>query len=180
MRKDILFVGGFQHTPNVDSVEYLINDIFPKILKLQNIKLYIVGSHPTQKVVDLCTNKKNVIFIGYTENIEPYLKNCRVLVAPLRFGAGVKGKITQRMAYGLPVITTSIGAESISDDNEVLIEAENSNDFAKKTVVLYNDDKLWTRLSNNGKELAEKHYSPESARKTICQILEYCLKNKKN
>ena len=76
------------------------------------------------------------------------------------------------------MVTTLIGAESISDDNEVLIEAEDSNDFAKKTVVLYNDDKLWTRLSNNGKELAEKHYSPEFVQSTICQILEYCLKNK--
>jgi len=181
LRKDILFVGGFQHAPNVDAIEYLIKDIFPKILKLQNVKLYIIGSNPTQKVVDLCTNKKNVIFLGYVENIEPYLKKCRILIAPLRFGAGVKGKITQSMAYGLPVVTSSIGTESISDDNsKVLIEAENSNDFAKKTVALYNDEKSWTELSNNGKEFAEKHYSPESVRSTICQILEYCLENKTN
>jgi len=176
-RKDILFVGGFQHPPNVDALEYLIKEIFPIIRdELQNVKLYIIGSNPTQKVVNLCNDKKNVVFLGYVQDIESYLENCRVLVAPLRYGAGIKGKITQSMAFGLPVVTTPIGAEDISGEEDEILIADNIDDFVKNVISLYRDSKLWTNLSNNGRDLIETRFSPESTQKTICQILEYCIK----
>jgi len=101
-RKDLLFLGGFQHKPNIDSLENLISNIFPKILeKIPDVRLYVIGSNPPQKIIDLCKDVSNVEFLGYVKNVEPYLNKCRLLLAPLRYGAGVKGKITQSMAHGL-------------------------------------------------------------------------------
>jgi len=174
-RKDLLFVGSFQHPPNVDSLKYLITKIFPKIKQKLDVKLYVIGSNPPQNIIDLCSQTKDVIFLGYVKDIDSYLKKCRVLVAPLRYGAGVKGKITRSMAYGLAVITTAVGAEGIPDDSDALIIAK--DDFAEKTVSVYNDEKLWSQLSNNSLQCVDKYFAPEMARNSLNQVLAKCMRS---
>lgn len=176
-RKDLLFLGGFQHIPNLDSIEYLVNDIFPEVRKsLPDVKLYVIGSNAPQKIKNLCANTENVVFLGYLPNIDTYLENCKIMLAPLKFGAGVKGKITQSFAYGLPVITTSIGAEGISSANgEILLTEDDPIKFANKVVTAYKNEELWNMLSKNGLAFAKNHYSPELARDTLKQILAKCL-----
>ncbi len=178
-RRDLLFLGGFQHPPNVDSLEYLISEIFPKIKeKLPEVKLYVIGSNPPQKVRDMCSKSKDVIFLGYVRDIEQYLKKCRLLLAPLRYGAGVKGKITQSMTYGLPVITTSIGSEGISNENgKVLMISDDANEFAGFAIRAYRDKDLWTTLSLNGKKLSEEKFSPEVVGNTLNKIILKCAYN---
>ncbi|QMU53926.1 MAG: glycosyltransferase [Nitrosopumilus sp.] len=173
LRNDLLFIGGFQHPPNIDSLQHLINIIFPKIReKLPESKLFVIGSNPTQKIIDMCSETKNVVFLGYVKNIDFYLQKCKLLLAPIRFGAGVKGKITQSLAYGLVVITTSIGAEGISDKNgEILIISENDDEFIEKAVLLYNDESFWTKLSLNSKKHSEENFSPEYVKNTIEKII---------
>jgi len=148
-RKDLLFLGGFQHKPNIDSLENLISDIFPKILKkIPDVRLYVIGSNPSEEIIDLCKDVSNVEFLGYVKNIDPYLNKCRLLLAPLRYGAGVKGKITQSMAHGLVTITTKIGSEGISNkNNEVLLIAKNDEEFIEKTITTYNNKEIWTKIS---------------------------------
>jgi len=179
-RKDLLFLGGFQHEPNIDSLKNLVTDIFPKILeKIPDVTLYVIGSNPPQKIIDLCKDVQNVEFLGYVKNIDPYLDKCRLLLAPLRYGAGVKGKITQSMAHGLVTITTKIGSEGISNkNNEVLMIAKNNEEFIEKAVFTYNDKEIWTKISQNAKEHVEEFFSPENVKEAFTQMIFKLLKPK--
>jgi len=175
-RKDLLFLGGFQHPPNVDSLKYLINDLFPKIRKkLPDVKLYVIGSNPTQEITEMCSEVEGIIFLGYVKVIDSYLKKCRLLLAPLRFGAGVKGKITQSLAYGLVVITTPIGSEGISNKNDKLLISNSDNEFVENTISVYNNKELWTTLSLNSIKYSENNFSPEYIYDTLEQTINRCL-----
>jgi len=112
-RKNMIFLGGFQHTPNIDAAEYLVRDIWPIIKqKISDVKLYIVGSHATEKIKALASD--DIVVTGFVKDLSLYYQQCKVMLAPLRYGAGVKGKITQSLAMGLPVVTTPIGVEGIN------------------------------------------------------------------
>jgi glycosyltransferase involved in cell wall biosynthesis len=161
-RKDLLFVGGFQHTPNVDAALFLTKEIFPLLKKeISNIKLLIVGSKPPDCVKALASD--DVVVTGYVPDITPYMENSKLMVAPLRYGAGVKGKITQSMSFGLPVVTTAIGAEGLNAiDGESILVANSAQEFASKVIQIYTNKELWNRISANSYELALKRYSPEN------------------
>jgi len=178
-RKDLLFLGGFQHAPNVGAIEYLIGSIFPRIrMSLPDVKLYVIGSHAPEEVRTMCTSAENVVFLGYVPGIEAHLNNCRLMLAPLTYGAGVKGKITKSFAHGLPVVTTSIGAEGVSSDSgKVLLIEDDPAEFASKAVEAYTDKELWSTISKNCLAFANDHYSPELVRSTLTQMLERCLRS---
>ncbi len=171
-RKNIIFLGGFQHTPNIDSAKYLVKEIWPLIKQnLPKTKLYIIGSNPTDEIKKLASN--DVIVTGYVKDLEPYYKEAKVMVVPLRYGAGVKGKITQSLSEGLPVVTTPIGAEGIDlIDSKNCMIAEKPEDFVTKTCQVYQDKDLWEKISSNGITLA-KEYSPEKARACLASIITY-------
>jgi len=173
-RKNLLFVGGFQHTPNIDAAEFLVHEIWPIIKqKISGVKLYIVGTRPTENIKKLASD--DVIVTGYVKDLSPYYQECKVLLAPIRFGAGIKIKIIQSLAMGLPVVTTPIAVEgtSLIDSKNCMI-AEKPKDFANKIAQVYADKELWNKISVNGSELA-KEYSPEKAqaclKATISSIL---------
>ncbi len=172
-RRDFLFLGGFAHLPNVDALEFLINRIFPKIREhLPDARLYVTGSNASKKVRDLCTGAESVAFLGYIQDIEEYLDRCRIMLVPLTYGAGVKGKITGSFARGLPVVTTSVGAEGISpDDGKILLIEDDPAGFADRAISAYTDESLWNTLSKNSLAFANTHYSPELGRDTLTQIL---------
>ncbi len=171
-RKDFLFVGGFTHPPNVDSLEYLTSRIFPQIReRLPDVRLYVIGSNASKKIRDLCTGTKNVAFLGHLPDIEGHLNRCRIMLVPLTYGAGIKGKITSSFAYGLPVVTTSIGAEGMSDDDKILLVGDDPAEFVDRAISAYTDESLWNTLSKNSLAFANSHYSPELVRDTLTQIL---------
>jgi GT2 family glycosyltransferase/glycosyltransferase involved in cell wall biosynthesis len=158
--KDIIFVGNFQHSPNIDAIIFFINEIFPKIvLLIPDIRLFIVGNKPPNAIVE--KGSSNIIITGYVEKLSPYLKNARVSISPLRYGSGMKGKIGEALSWGLPVVTTTIGAEGMNLENgkHALISNE-PDEFAKYVVQLYNDENLWNKLSKNGKQLVDNNWSP--------------------
>ncbi|MEJ5350722.1 MAG: glycosyltransferase [Melioribacteraceae bacterium] len=167
---DLLFVGNFWHLPNIDAIKYFLKDIFPKVLKvLPHIKLYIVGNHPPKELLNL--KSPNIIVTGFVNDISPYLKKARISVAPLRYGAGMKGKIGEALSWGLPVVTTSIGAEGmrlINYYNAVI--ADNPDDFAKAIIDIYQDKNLWNELSVNGKVHVENNWSVEAVFNKIEKI----------
>jgi glycosyltransferase involved in cell wall biosynthesis len=158
-RRDVMFIGGFLHQPNEDAVFYFVKEIFPLIKKMvKDLRLFVVGSDPSESLKKL--NSEDIIVTGYVRDVAPYFENCRVFVSPLRYGAGMKGKIGQSMAYGLPVVTTTIGAEGIGlIDGENALISDDPKEFAEATIRLYEDEKLWHKLSKKSMEHIDANYS---------------------
>jgi GT2 family glycosyltransferase len=173
-RKDLLYVGGFDHIPNVDGVVYFVNEIFPHVKeRLPGVHLYIVGSNPPREVLSL--QSSDIIVTGFVKDITPYFENCRVFVVPLRYGAGIKGKVVHSMIRGLPVVATPIGAEGIIEEvkeGKDMLVANTKEDFVEKVVSLYTDEKLWNTMSESPRGYAEKNYSYEASRIRLKEILE--------
>lgn len=167
LRRDYLFIGGFQHRPNVDAVLFFLQEIYPLVRKrLQDAKFYIIGDKPPPEIVALATER--VIVAGLQRDARPFFDSVKLSVAPLRFGAGVKGKINQSMALGVPVIATSMAAEGMElQDHEEILLADEPEEFARALVELYESEELWNRLSENAVRKTRALYSPDAARKKL-------------
>lgn len=152
-RSGILFVGGFEHLPNVDAAICLVQEIMPAVWReLGKVAVTIVGPDVPPEVHALASPLVSVT--GWVEDLQPLLDGSRLMVAPLRYGAGMKGKITQALAVGLPVVTTSIGAEGLDGhDEDCLLVADDPQKLAEHTIQVYRHDQLWRQLSDAGREL---------------------------
>ncbi|QDH79899.1 glycosyltransferase [Echinicola soli] len=169
-RKGILFIGAYDHHPNIDAVQWLVNEIMPEVWKeLPNIKVTLLGSKPTIEVLTLKSNQVNIP--GFVQDVSSYFVNHKIFVAPLRYGAGMKGKIGQSLAYKLPVITSNIGAEGMGlvEGKNVMI-ANTKDEFIKKILYLYQNEQAWSELSKNSLE-ALKPYSIASVKKNLQKII---------
>jgi hypothetical protein len=171
-RKNIMFIGGFLHQPNEDAVFYFIREILPIVKeKIKDLKFLIIGSDPPKSFQKL--NSKDIVVTGYVKDVAPYFTKCRVFVSPLRYGAGIKGKIGQSMSYGLPVVTTKIGAEGMELLNgENALIADEPEEFAEAIIRLYTDESLWNKISLKSIEHIERNYSKEIIGKKIAAILQ--------
>ena len=158
-RKDLLFIGGFWHQPNVDAVCYFVEDVLPTVrAALPDVVFNIIGSNMPDRVKALAS--PSVRPLGFVEDVAPHFLNSRVFVAPLRFGAGMKGKVGHSMSHGLPVVTTSIGAEGMSlTDGETVMLADDPSRFAEAVIRLYTDEAMWTAMSARSRDHIEKHFS---------------------
>ena len=158
-RKDLLFIGSFVHRPNLDSIEYFLKEIFPLILqKDPNIRLNIVGSNMPPSLTELA--HKNVTVHGFVEDPTELFEHSRVFISPLRFGAGMKGKIAHAMSYGLPVVTTSIGAEGFGMVNGVDgMITDDPVSFGAAVLHLHSTESIWGKLSKNGQTLVRNNFS---------------------
>lgn len=173
-RKNIVFLGNYAHLPNRDALLWFNKEIFPLIEKeLKGVKLHIVGANMPPEIEKSLTSK-NYIVDGFVSDDELFsiLQQSRVFVAPLRYGAGVKGKIGQSIEHGLPVVTTSIGAEGMYLKNdESCLEANDAKEFANAVVRLYEDKKLWTKVQTQAKTSLIQHFSVEKATEDIKQVI---------
>ncbi|GIU66639.1 methyltransferase domain-containing protein [Candidatus Phycosocius spiralis] len=170
-RADIVFVGGYQHTPNVDAVQYFVADIMP-ILRtlLPGVCFYAVGSNVPPEIEALATN--DVIITGFVEDLYTLLDTKRVSIAPLRYGAGIKGKIGTSLAVGLPVVATSLAAEGmLLTDGENIVIADEAEAFAHAVAKLYQDENAWYHLRQNGLTFAENTWGAEAAWSILANIL---------
>jgi glycosyltransferase involved in cell wall biosynthesis len=152
-------------------MEYFIAKIFPLIIAQRpEICIYILGSHPPEEL--LARESKNIIVTGFVSDIEPYFSRIKLSVAPLRFGAGVKGKINSSMSFGVPVVATTIAAEGMGlvDGEDVLI-GDTADDFARQVLLAYDDRELWQSLSDAGKSNIEKYFSFSVAEQQLQKIL---------
>ena len=171
-RADLVFVGGFQHPPNTDAVSWFARDVFPLIrAELPDLRFHVIGSNVPEAIRAFAN--EHVIVHGYIEDITPYMDGCRVSVAPLRYGAGVKGKVNMAMSYGLPVVATPIAVEGmhVAVGADVLV-ADDAQAFAAEVVHLYRDEALWNTLSANGLANVERHFSFCAAREAVQRILD--------
>ena len=160
-RQDLLFVGGFPHAPNVDAVLYFCTEIWPLIKKsLPDVKLFLVGNQPPATIQAMASER--VIVTGYVPDTKPYLDRCRVSISPLRFGAGMKGKVGEALAAGLPVVASRIAVEGmgLTSGKNVLV-GDDPYSFADEVIRVYEDELLWENISHQGKTFIQKNYSPE-------------------
>lgn len=170
-RRDLLFIGGFDHPPNVDAVRWFLATIWPSLrTRNPDMQLHLVGSADAARRAEFAVEGVHVH--GRVERLEPWLDRCRVSIAPLRFGAGVKGKINSAMASGLPVVATTIAAEAmqLEDGRDVLI-ADSPDAFRDAVERVYGDASLWQRLSDNAMANVAKHFSPQLALQALRSVL---------
>ncbi len=158
--QEILFVGSLQYLPNVDGVQYLVREVMPEILKrCPNAVLRVVGRQPDERVTKL-HNPPSVIITGEVEDLGPYYNQCRLCIVPLRSGGGTRLKILEAMAYGRPIVSTTIGAEGIDiEHNENILIADTPEDMAEATGRILNAPDLANHLAKQGRLLVEKKYS---------------------
>jgi glycosyltransferase involved in cell wall biosynthesis len=172
-RKNLVFIGGFAHAPNIDAVLYFANEIFPLIhSRIRHAVFQIIGSDPPPEIVQLAS--ANIEVLGYVADVKPIFDRARVSVAPIRFGAGVKGKVNQSMALGVPSVITSVAAEGmyLAHEHDAMI-ADDPESFADAVVRVWNSRVLWERLSINGRRNLREHFSVEAAAKPIDEMLEW-------
>ncbi len=164
-RKDICFVAGFKHTPNVDGALWFVKKIFPIVKKsIPDLKVYLIGSSPTEEIKAL--NSDDVIVTGYVtdERLKRYYAEVKMSVIPLNFGAGVKGKTVESVYNKVPVLTTSIGAEGIDNSSYTLTIEDDAERFANMLVKMYQDDELLQKISDRSVEFIETQYTEKAAR----------------
>jgi O-antigen biosynthesis protein len=173
-RSGLLFIGNMAHRPNHDGMIYFLGEIYPLIRQaLPDITLQIVGDN-VSPIAALAS--EHVKIEGYVPDVEPLLRSCRVFIAPIRFGAGLKGKIGEAMAYGLPVVTTSIGAEGFGlTHKEHIMIGDDPERFAAAVVDLYNQPDLWRKISCNGRRLIQENFSPQTVAETIKSSLQEAI-----
>lgn len=169
-RKDILFVGGFAHRPNLDGILWFLEEIFPKVLaKLPELKLYIIGSNPPEILNRYAS--RNVIVTGYIseEELKRFYSTVRMVVVPLRYGAGIKGKIVEAMYHQVPIVTTSVGAEGLENSERCLVIADDERHFSQRILDLYDDAETMINLSRQGREYVMRNFSQKSCQEAILE-----------
>jgi glycosyltransferase involved in cell wall biosynthesis/GT2 family glycosyltransferase len=171
-RRDMVFIGNFIHSPNVDAMVYFVKEILPHIRnRINGIRLHIVGSNTPPVIKKL--EADDVIVTGYVKDLAPLFSSILLSVAPLRYGSGVKGKVNMSMSYGVPVVATSCASEGtgLTDGKDVLI-ADTTDGFVEAVVRLYSDKDLWNKLSEEGMENVRSMFSFDAAKKQLKAALD--------
>jgi glycosyltransferase involved in cell wall biosynthesis len=167
----LVFVGTFTHEPNVDAVVYFAREVWPSILsRVPTAKCFVIGSKPPDIVQALADASLKVT--GYVPDTFPYLNQSWLSIAPLRFGAGMKGKVGEAMAAGLAVVTTSFGAEGFgATEADGLYVADDALRFADITVRLLGDEANRVEAGQRARAFIARHYGIDAARARLTQLL---------
>lgn len=168
---DLYFVGGYSHHPNQEALEWLVNEIHPRIkAQRPDIVLHLIGEIPDAVAARYAG--EGVVVHGHVVSLQPFLARCRISLAPLLSGAGVKGKINEAMSYGVPVVATPIAAEGmfLVDGQNALIAA-GTEEFSAAILRLYSDEVLWSHISDQGYHNIRDHFSSDAARRNIEALL---------
>lgn len=171
-RRGIVFVGSFAHPPNADAVRWFITEIFPIVrAELPDERLQIVGKEVPNDVAAMACEGVDVL--GWLPTLDDVYARCRVVVAPLRFGAGLKGKVAEALSHGVPVVVTEIAAEGMGiEHGESGWVADDPVDFAQGVIALVQDDDLWARFAVSGQELIEESLGVARFEQLVAKALE--------
>ena len=164
-RKDLIFVGNFKHRPNIDAILWFYREIYPYIIKkYPNIILHIVGSPIFKEIKEI--ESTNIKLYGFLDDkdLKFLYQKCRIAIAPLRFGAGVKGKIIEAAYNQIPMITTSIGAEGLDKSIGSFLVEDDALKMSKLICSIYNNYNKLKEISDSGIKLIKKYYTPEIAK----------------
>ena len=170
-RSGIAFVGGFRHQPNIDAVQFFLKDIWPKVLaRSPRLNLYVIGSH----MPELLSERKDtgVEWVGYVPELEPWLDKVCATIAPLRFGAGAKGKVVSSLLNGVPCVASSIACEGMGiQAGDGILAATDADDFVEAILEITTNEDLWIQTSNRGFSSISESYSLERGESLIEQIV---------
>ncbi len=169
-RSDILFIGSFQHPPNTDAVLYFARDVLPLVQKrIRDLKFFIIGDKAPPEVVALAN--ESIVVTGYQADVTSYFNRIKLSVAPLRYGAGVKGKVNQSMGLGVPVVATTVAVEGMALQDRVhALVADDPESFADGVIELYTSQPLWETLSQAGFEKTRALFSREAAQEKLKRL----------
>ena len=179
-REGLLFVGGFAHPPNADAVLWFVKEIWPKVREgwkkgaadasiAAPPCFYVVGSRAPEEILQLHDPENGIIIKGFVsdEELRSLYQSCRIVTVPLRYGAGVKGKVVEALYYGAPVVTTSVGAEGIPEASSVMRIADDAEAFADQILELYGDTASLAGMQRKAEQYIRRHFSMENAWKVI-------------
>ena len=168
-RQHFISIGNFLHPPNWDAVQYLKTNIWPLIRKeLPEAEMHIYGAYTSEKAKQLHSEKEGFLILGRAENASEVVSKAKVLLAPLRFGAGLKGKLVEAMQCGTPSVTTSIGSEAMHGNLSWCgTIADSPEDFAQAAVKLYVNQQAWQTAQLNGLEIINQVYPKEQLGKAF-------------
>lgn len=179
-RANFVFIGNFLHAPNVDAALELKTKWWPMIRKeLPEAELHLYGAYPTQQILQLNKPSEGFLVKGPVEEAEEVVKSARVLLAPIRFGAGIKGKLTEAMICGTPSVTTTIGAEGMHAELPWAGIVSN-NEFSQSAVRLYQEKRLWEESQENGVRIINELYDKEKLGKGFLEKVTSLQQNLKN
>jgi GT2 family glycosyltransferase/2-polyprenyl-3-methyl-5-hydroxy-6-metoxy-1,4-benzoquinol methylase len=167
-KNQIIFVAGFGHPPNVDAAKWLVSSIFPLVVaKMPNSTLLLVGSNPTEEVKAL--QSTNVTVTGYVDDDElvRLYDESQVAVVPLRFGAGVKGKVLEALHYGVPLVTTSVGVQGLPALQKIVPVYDNSNEVARALTEIMADEQIAAVIAAHGKAFTQEYFSRSALKKVF-------------
>lgn len=181
-RKNFVFIGNFLHEPNWNTVQYLKESIWPFLKKeFSEAVLEVYGAYPSQKVLQLHQPKNGFYIMGRAEDANEVVKKAKVVLAPIRFGAGLKGKLLEAMQCGTPSVTTTIGSEAMHADLPWNGFIENdAKEFAEKAIALYQDENLWKESQKNGIEIINKCYQKCDYAEELISLVNSLLINSEN
>ena len=172
LRQGLLFVGGFGHPPNVEGVMWFLNEVWPTLLKWKkDIHFFCVGSSTPKAIQDLAS--QNISILGYLNDQElaTMYRKVRVVVAPLLVGGGIKGKVVEAMNWGIPVVTTSVGAQGLEEEREAMRPVDEPEQFGREIINLLENDDIWHMRSMAGIEVVERRFSKDAMWKVLKQVV---------
>lgn len=173
-RKDILFVGGFGHPPNVDAVRWLAEEIMPLVwMKNEDVVLHVVGSGPPKDIQAFANEHLKICGFLTDEELRRMYGTVRLAVVPLRFGAGIKGKIIEAMMWGMPVVTTEIGIEGIEGAEQIIQVHQDTQELADCMVQLYQNERQLERMSEEERRYIKANYSVKNAVDVLREDFEF-------
>ncbi|MGH7489965.1 MAG: glycosyltransferase, partial [bacterium] len=170
-RRSVIFVGGYRHQPNVDAARFLVQEVMPHIWQeVPDARALLVGSDPPAEVLGLSSDRVQVT--GYVDDLRPWYTKARMSISPIRFGAGVKGKLLESLAMGVPVVTTTIGNEGLGlvAGKEAMI-ADDAGSIAAAAIALFGDDGLTASLATAGQAVVRDRYSQEAVSRALSDAL---------
>ncbi|MDX1347484.1 MAG: glycosyltransferase [Thiomicrorhabdus chilensis] len=177
-RQNFVFIGNFRHAPNWDSVIWLKQNLWPKIREaLPHTELHIYGAYPAKKVTDFHNPKQGFHVQGWAESVWPVMQQARVCLAPLRFGAGIKGKLAEAMLCGTPSITTPIGSEGMLPAESSVQDwpgfiGRTETELVEQAIKLHQNEQAWYEAQQNAIKLGQTQYCETSTGSAMMQAVE--------
>lgn len=179
-RRNFITIGNFLHAPNWDAINYLKKSIWPLIRKkIPDSELHVYGAYASDKVYQLHNSEEGFLIKGRAEDAKEVVKKARICLAPLRFGAGLKGKLAEAMVCGTPCVTTSVGEEGMAGKLPWPgFVADAPGEFSERAVELYEDEKLWKQSRQRGIEIINKRFSKSTFEPALFEYLDQIMKNR--
>ncbi|MEN5207887.1 glycosyltransferase [Stenotrophomonas terrae] len=171
-RRDILFVAGFAHAPNVDAAQWFVEKVLPLVqAQLPTVRMSLVGSNPRPEILAMASDSIDVTGYVSDEVLEGWYRRARISVAPLRFGGGVKGKVLESLRHGLPCVTTSVGMQGLGEAAAFMPVADDADGMAAHIVMLLQDDARWQQVSADSRGFIARHYSDDALRRILSKAI---------